>query len=84
MINIFEWFRNNFLKSIAEKCNLITSSTSAVEFQIENSIISSVKRVKLLAVHICGRLDFDFYVSKICKKAIGNYTPYLGYLNTWM
>ena len=68
-IKIFEWFHNNRLKSNAGKCNLITSSTSPVEIQIENTIISSVKRVKLLGVHIDGRLDFDYHVNQICKKA---------------
>ena len=42
-IKVFEWFYNNRLKSNAEKCNLITSSTSPVEIQSENTIISSVK-----------------------------------------
>ena len=68
-IKIFEWFHNNLLKSNAGKCNLITSSTSPVEIQIENTIISNVKRVKLLGAHIEGRLDFDYHVSQVCKKA---------------
>ena len=38
-IKIFEWFHDNRLKSNAGKCNLITSSTSPVEIQIENTII---------------------------------------------
>ena len=59
-------FHNNRLKSNAWKCNLIKSSTSPVEIQIENTIISSVKRVKLLGVPIDGRLDFDYHVSQIC------------------
>ena len=65
-LKIFEWFHNNGLKSNAGKCNLITSSTSPIEIQIENTIISSVKRVNLLGVH--GRLDFDYHVNRICKK----------------
>ena len=65
---MFEWFHNNRLKSNARKCNLITSSTSPVEIQIENTKISSVKRVKLLGVHVDGRLDFDNHVNQICKK----------------
>ena len=32
-------------------------------------MISSVSRVKLLVVHIDSRLDFDYQVSQICKKA---------------
>ena len=68
-IKIFEWFHNNRLKSKAGKCNLVASSTSPTEIQIESTIISSVKRVKLLGVHIDGRLDFDYHVNQICKKA---------------
>ena len=68
-IKIFEWFHNNRLKSKAGKCNLVASSTSPAEIQIESTIISSVKRVKLLGVHIDGRLDFDYHVNQICKKA---------------
>ena len=49
---------------------LITSSTSPVEIQVENTRISSVARVKLLGVHIDCRLDFDYHVNQICKKAI--------------
>ena len=83
-IKIFEWFHNNRLKSNAGKCNLITSSTSPVEIQIKNTIISSVKRVKLLGVHADGRLDFDYHVNQICKKASKKYTLYLGYVNIWI
>ena len=59
----------NRLKSNAEKCNLITSSTFPVEIQIRSTIISSVNRVKLLRFHIYVRLDFDYHVKQICKKA---------------
>ena len=68
-VKFFEWFHNNQLKSNAGKCNLITSSISPVEIQIKNTIISSVKRVELLGVHIDGRLDFDYHVNEICRKA---------------
>ena len=68
-VKIFERFYNNRLKAKAGKCNLITSSTSPGEIQVENTIISNVKRVKLLGAHIEGRLDFDYHVSQVCKKA---------------
>ena len=45
------------------------SSTSPVEFQIKNTVISSVNRVKLQGVHIDDRLNFDYHVSQISKKA---------------
>ena len=72
---------NNRLESSAGKCNLITSSTSPVETQIENTKISSFKRVKLLGVHFNGRLHFDYHVSQICKKACKKYTLYLAYVD---
>ena len=59
----------NRLKSNAKKCNLITSSTSPVEVQIENTITCSVNSVKLLVVYIDARLDFDYHMSQMCKKA---------------
>ena len=68
-IKIFECFHINCLKSNAGKCNLMISSTSPVEFQIENTIISSVNKVKLQGVHIDDRLNFDYHVSQISKKA---------------
>ena len=61
-IKIFEWCHNNPLKSSAGKCNLITILTSPVTIQIENTIIFSVKRIKLLGVYI------DYHASQICKK----------------
>ena len=58
---IFEWFHNNRLKPNAGKCNLITSSTSPIEIQIENTIISSIKR----------------NVNQICKKASKKNTRFI-------
>ena len=67
-IKFFQWFHDNRLTSNAGKYNLTTSSTSPVEIQIGNTIISSVKRVKLIGVHIDGRIVFDYHVNQICKK----------------
>ena len=58
----------------------VTNSTSPVEIQIENTIISSVKTVKLLGVHIDSRLYFDYHVKKLVKKC----TLYLGSVNKWI
>ena len=44
-IKIFEWYYKNHLKSNSGKGNLIISSTSPVEFEIEKNIISRVNRV---------------------------------------
>ena len=42
---------------------------SPVEIGIENTITSSVNRVKLPVVHIDGRLECNHDVSQFCKKA---------------
>ena len=46
-----------------------TEKTQIVGKKIENTIISSVSRVKLLAVNVDGRLDFDYDKNEICTKA---------------
>ena len=46
-------------------------------FQTQNTIISSVNRVKLLGGNIDGRLDFDYHVSQICKKASERVPKYM-------
>ena len=83
-IKVFQWFHNNQLKLNTGKCNLITSSTSPVEIQIVSTIISSVKRVKLLGVHIDGRLAFDYHVNQICKKASKKIPALSKYVNIWI
>ena len=74
----FEWFHNNSLKSNAGKYILITNSSSPAELPFENTIIIGVNRVKLLGVHIDGRLDFDYQVNKICKRASKKLNPLFG------
>lgn len=39
------------------------------EVHIDNTVYSIVNRVKLLDVNTDGRLDFDYHMSEICKKA---------------
>jgi len=66
---IFEWFLENRLKANADKCHLLLSSNDSVKIEIGNCPINNIDRVKLLGVHIEGRLNFDFHVSQLCKKA---------------
>ena len=39
------------------------------EVHIDNTVYSIVNRVKLLDVNTDDILDFDYYMSEICKKA---------------
>ena len=67
--SMFDWFSKNFLKANADKCHLIASSKLPVNIQISNIKITSESRVKLLCIYIDNRLNFDYHVSQLCKKA---------------
>ena len=66
---MFDWFSENFLKANADKCHLIASSKVPVDIQISDIKVTSESRVKLLGIHIDNRLNFDYHVSQLCKKA---------------
>ena len=66
---MFDWFLENLLKANADKCHLIGSSKVPVDIQISNIKVTSESRVKLLGIHIDNRLNFDYHVSQLCKKA---------------
>ena len=38
-------------------------------FQADNQVIKSVSSVELLNIQIDGKLNFNLYISKICKSA---------------
>ena len=67
--NMFDWLSENFLKANADKCHLIVSSKVPVDIQMCDIKVTSKSRVKLLDIDIDNRLDFDYRVSQICKKA---------------
>ena len=45
--------------------------------------IMSEKKVKLLGIHIDNRLNFDYHISQLCKKAGKNCMLELEFSNTW-
>ena len=70
---LFSWFSANHLVANAVKCHLLTSSNFPVDIRITNTKISNVERVKLLGVNIEGRLNFDYHVNTLLKKANKKY-----------
>ena len=75
--NMLDWFSDNILKSNVDKCHLIASSKVQVDIQISDTKVTSESRVKLLGIHIDNRLNFDYDISQLCKKASKNYTHWL-------
>ena len=66
---LFSWFSANYLVGNAGKCHLLTSSNLPFNIRITNTKISNVERVKLLGVNFEGRLNFDYHVNTLLKKA---------------
>ena len=67
--NSFCWFSVNHLVANAGKCHLFTSSNLPVYVCITNTKISNVERVKLLGVNLEGRLNFNYHLNTLLKKA---------------
>ena len=70
---LFSWFSANHLVANAGKYHLLTSSNLPVDIRITNTKISNVDRVKLLGVNFEGRLNFDYHVNTLLKKANKKY-----------
>ena len=57
------------MKTNEDKCHLIVSSNEATEIQIGDFSIKNIENEKLLGVYIDSKLNFDFHVNQLCKKA---------------
>ena len=78
---MFNFFSVSFLKPSADKCHLITSSKVPVDIQMFDIKVTTESRVELLGTHIDNRLNFDYHVSQLCKKAGKNYMHWIEFLN---
>ena len=78
---MFHWFSTNNLGANVGKCHLLTSSKTPVNIYISNTEILNKERVKLLGVNLEGRLNFDFHVNTLCKKASKKYHALAGVCN---
>ena len=47
----------------------IASSKTAIAIHTSDAMVSNEKRVKLLEINLEERLNFDFYVDTLIKKA---------------
>ena len=68
-ITLFEWFENNLLKSNANKCHLLVSSTDAVNLRVSEYDIKNSECEKLLGVKFDNKLTFEKYTIEISREA---------------
>ena len=67
--SLFEWFKNNLLKSNDDKCNLLVSTNDRVSMNVDGFKIDKSDTEKLLGVKFDKKLTFDDHISDICKKS---------------
>ena len=65
------WFKVNYMKANPSKFQAICFSrdNQQIEFKVEDNVIKCEEVVKLLGIHIDQRLNFDYHVSNLSKKA---------------
>ena len=83
---IIEWFRNNYMKLNEDKCHFMIfgeRTNQGVGINIGNCTVNNSQEEKLLGVLIDSNLNFEKYVSNICKKA-GNKLFALSRMSTYL
>ena len=79
---LFEWLKNNLLKSNADKCHLLVSTNDRVSMNADGFKIDKSDAENYLKFD--KKLTFDDHISDICKKAgrkmsaLDRVTPYMG------
>ena len=56
--SLFEWFKNNLLKSNDDKCNLLVSTNDRVSMNVDGFKIDKSDTEKLLGVKFDKKTDF--------------------------
>ena len=81
--SLYEWFKNNLLRSNSDKCHLLLSTKDRVSMNVDGFKIDKSDTEKLLGVKFDKKLTFDDHISDICKKAsrkisaLARVTPYM-------
>ena len=70
--NLFEWFKNNYMKANADKCHLIVTRDTDVIAKIGEFDAKNRREEEILGVKIDSKLSFENHVSSLCKKASQN------------
>ena len=81
---LFEWFKNNLLKSNADKCRLLASTNDRVSMNVDGFKTDKGDTERLLGVKFDKKLAFNDRIPDICKKAgikisaLTRVIPYMG------
>ena len=65
---LFDWFKNNHLKNNVDKCHVLVS-TNKPGIKIGDYTIDNSECEKLVGVIVDLNLNFNNYISDLCKKA---------------
>ena len=57
------------MKINPDKCHLLVSSSGKIKMELDNFKTDNSTYEKLLGVHFDNRLNFDYHISGLCKKA---------------
>ena len=80
---MFNWFKNNRLINNFDKCHVLVSIYKPVGIKIGNYTIGNSECEKLLGVKIDVNLNFNNYMSDLCKKLVERYLHWLESLLLW-
>ena len=66
---LFQWFRDNEMKSNASKCHFLLSKKETSFIEAEGNQIKNSQSEKLLGVTFEANLSFNLHLDIMCKKA---------------
>ena len=66
---LFQWFRDNHMKTNPDKFRFLCSSNRELSLTIENQIIKNSKFKKLPGIKLDSKLNFNSHIHDICQKA---------------
>ena len=78
---LFEWLKNNLLKSNADKCHLLVSTNDRVSMNADGFKIDKSDAENYLKFD--KKLTFDDHISDICKKQVEKCLLWTELHHTW-
>ena len=68
--SLLVWHNSNYLVPNPDKWHLVLSDSTPTFFvNVADQIISNSKNAKVFGVYFDSKLDFEFHIDKLCKKA---------------